>query len=45
MIDGEFRKRDGKRLYAQTNYKKLRSNILASADRLMKESKYRPSAV
>ena len=44
MIDGEFRKRDGKRLYSQTNYKKLRNNILASADRLMKESNHRPSA-
>ena len=44
MIDGEFRKRAGKRLYAKTNYKKLRSDISASANRLMEESNYRPSA-
>ena len=44
MIDGEFRKRAGKRLYAKTKYKKLRSDISASANRLMEESNYRPSA-
>jgi 5-methylthioadenosine/S-adenosylhomocysteine deaminase len=44
LIDGEFRKRDGKRVYPEHKYKKLRQDLMASADRLMKESNYRPSA-
>ncbi|MBT3917045.1 MAG: amidohydrolase family protein [Rhodospirillaceae bacterium] len=44
MIDGEFRKRDGKRLYAEKKYNQLRDDLMTSADRLMAESNYRPSA-
>ena len=44
MIDGEFRIRNGNRLYPEKKYQTLRADIIASADRLMAESNYRPSA-
>ena len=44
LIDGIFRKRDGKSLYPQNKYQKLRDDILESARRLMDESDYHPSA-
>lgn len=44
LIDGKFRKRDGKSLYSQNKYLKLRDEILESVNRLMEESDYHPSA-
>lgn len=44
LIDGNFRKRDGKSLYSQNKYLKLRDEILESVNRLMEESDYHPSA-
>ena len=44
IIDGEFRKRHGKRLYPKKSYEKLRRELLVSANRLMEESNYHPSA-
>ena len=44
IIDGEFRKRHGKRLYPKKSYEKLRRDLLVSANRLMEESNYHPSA-
>ena len=44
LINGEFRKRDGKRVYPDDKYNKLQQDLMASADRLMEESNYRPSA-
>ena len=44
IIDGEFRKRHVKRLYPKKSYEKLRRDLLVSANRLMEESNYHPSA-
>jgi cytosine/adenosine deaminase-related metal-dependent hydrolase len=44
MINGEFQKRDGQLLYPKDKHDKLRTDIMASAERLMAESEYRPHA-
>ena len=44
IIDGVFRKKDGKLLYPDDKLEKLRTDLAASADRLMTESNYRPKA-
>jgi 5-methylthioadenosine/S-adenosylhomocysteine deaminase len=44
MINGQFRKRGGKRLYPKVKYDKLRTDIMTSAERLMDAAKYRPRA-
>ena len=44
MINGEFKKRDGKLLYPCDKYADLKSKVAASAERLMSEGNYRPAA-
>lgn len=44
LIDGEYRKRDGRIWYPKAEHEKLRSKLMDSAERLMSEASYRPIA-